>query len=82
MPFMKTGDRNTLAKNSVVVPKKRKLRDVRDYIIPTGGKASKAYVLKPKVQPEPDINDYIIPTGWKRKRNISGNIDKILYGAK
>ena len=29
-----------------------------------------------------DWRKFIIPTGWKRKRNISGNIDRILYGAK
>lgn len=28
-----------------------------------------------------DVRKHIIPTGWKRKRNISGTIDKILYGA-
>lgn len=55
MPVMKTREQNTLEKYMVAVPKKRKILDWRDYII---------------------------PTGWKRKRNISGNIDKILYGAK
>lgn len=56
MVSMKTRerDRDNLAKYIIAFPKKRKLRDVRDYIIPTSS---------------------------KRKRNISGNIDKILYGA-
>jgi len=52
---MKTRERNTLAKYTITLPKRRK---------------------------EPNVRDYIIPTGWKRKRNISGNIDKFLYGAK
>jgi len=55
MPFMKTRERNTLAKYTDTVQKKRKI---------------------------PDIRDYIIPTGWKRKRNISGKVDEIVYADK
>jgi len=38
MPFMKTRERDTVAKYIVALPKKRKLRDVRDYILPAKGK--------------------------------------------
>lgn len=43
---------------------------------------AKYMVVAPKKRKTLDWRDYIIPTGWKRKRNISGNIDKFLYGAK
>ena len=38
MPFMKTRERDNLAKYIVAFPKKRKHRDVRDYILPAKGK--------------------------------------------
>lgn len=47
--------KNDIGKYTIVLPRKKKVLNVRDYII---------------------------PTKWKKKRNISGNIDKFLYGAK
>ena len=38
MPAMETRERDNLAKYIVAFPKKRKLRDVRDYILPAKGK--------------------------------------------
>lgn len=38
MPFMKTRERNTQAKYVVALPRKKKILNVRDYIIPTGRK--------------------------------------------
>ena len=41
----------------------------------------KYVVALPKKKRVLDVRDYITPTGWKKKRNISGSIDKILYAA-
>jgi len=46
-------------------------------------KGISAYIVKPvKLAKKVDWRDYVIPTGNKKKRNISGKIDEILYGGK
>ena len=53
MPFMKTRERDTLAK----------------------------YIVQPlKPRQKLDWRDFAIPTKRKRKRRISENVDKIVYG--